>query len=215
MQVRPILPKRHPPRLAHYGNRWGKSQDKCPPPCVSLFVRRHRTARRNDARQRPPPTPATSNSTCGSTGRTSRPSPPVNRQASQGQAQGRGTAQARPHRAAAGRSPALLPLPAPPTRARPAEEAPRDTLSQGEPRARREGLRRCACRRTDRCACWAVLAPRRALSSRTPTSRCRSATAGRRVRAREAPPGAGRAATGTRAALRSRPLLPARQHVLP
>ena len=58
-------------------------------------------------------------------------------------------------------------------------------------------------------------APRRALSSRTPTSRCRSATAGRRVRARESPPGAGRAATGTRVALRSRPLLPARQHVRP
>jgi hypothetical protein len=56
-------------------------------------------------------------------------------------------------------------------------------------------------------------APRRALSTRTPTSRCRSATAGRRVRARESPPGAGRAATGTRVALRSRPLLPARQHV--
>jgi len=56
---------------------------------------------------------------------------------------------------------------------------------------------------------------RRALSSRTPTSRCRCATAGRRVRARESPPGAGRAATGTRAALRSRPLLPARQHVRP
>ena len=56
-----------------------------------------------------------------------------------------------------------------------------------------------------RCACWAVLAPRRALSSRTPTSRRRSATAGRRARGRESPPGAGRAATGTRAAPRHRP----------
>jgi hypothetical protein len=26
-----------PPQLAHYGNRWGKSQDKCPPPlCFTL-----------------------------------------------------------------------------------------------------------------------------------------------------------------------------------
>ena len=62
---------------------------------------------------------------------------------------------------------------------------------------------------------WAVLAPRRALSSQTPTSRCRSATAGRRVRARESPLGAGHAATGTRVALRPRPRLPARQHVRP
>ena len=61
----------------------------------------------------------------------------------------------------------------------------------------------------------AVPAPRRALSSGTPTSRCRSATAGRRVRARGLPPGAGRAATGTRVALRSRPLLPARRHARP
>src|SRR6266704_829592 len=52
-------------------------------------------------------------------------------------------------------------------------------------------------------------------SSGTPTSRCRSVTAGRRVRARGSPPGAGRAATGTRVALRSRPLLPARRHVRP
>lgn len=60
--------------------------------------------------------------------------------------------------------------------------------------------------------CWH---PRRALSSQTPTSRCRSATAGRQVRARESPLGAGHAATGTRVALRSRPRLPARQHVRP
>ena len=66
-----------------------------------------------------------------------------------------------------------------------------------------------------RCACWAVLASRSALSSRTPTSRCRSATAGRRVRARESPPGAGRAATGTRVAPRSRLVLSPRQHVRP
>jgi len=59
--------------------------------------------------------------------------------------------------------------------------------------------------------CW----HQRALSSRTPTSRCRCPTAGRQVRARESPPGAGRVATGTRVALRSRPLLPARQHVRP
>ena len=66
-----------------------------------------------------------------------------------------------------------------------------------------------------RCAWWAVLAPRRALSSRTPTSRWRCATAGRRGRARGSPPGAGRAATGTRVARRSRPFLPARRHVRP
>ena len=50
-------------------------------------------------------------------------------------------------------------MPAPPTRARMAEEAPRDTLSHGEPRARRERLRRRACRRTDRCACRACWRP--------------------------------------------------------
>src|SRR5258708_38914570 len=63
-----------------------------------------------------------------------------------------------------------------------------------------------------RCCCSQAAC---ALISRTPTSRCHSATAGRQVRARESPRGAGRAATGTRVALRSRPLLPAMQHVRP
>ena len=86
---------------------------------------------------------------------------------------------------------------------------PRSTRAESPVNRPRTAIRRCRCR----CGCWSE--HRRALSSRTPTSRCRSATAGRRVRARESPPGAGRAATGTRVALRSRPLLPARQHVRP
>ena len=62
---------------------------------------------------------------------------------------------------------------------------------------------------------WAVLAPRRAVSSRTLTSRRRSATAGRQVRARESHPGAGHAATDIPVVLRRRPHRLARQRGRP